>query len=283
MGTHPIFESDFDCLTEEMVKRKSATRRNKSFKAVDPFAKGKSSKGLGTDQGFDYGGRAEIGSTKMLKKSLKGQKMNPATKKKKEKPVHTKTTAVHKLMMEGRNKPDAKVHFVKRSYESKREFLARIQHECDNTIKMTNATKNRNIAKEFVKASKHDKKMAQREKDGEEAEQDTYGMDRKEKYRLELRNRELSAKSEKHIEKELEKAEKAEMTDTVRFGERVDQPPQFSGKWAKNRTTKGIKNLLLMDKLMPPEHSVIDHAQEMENERTRAIEAYRKLKNRERL
>merc|ERR1711892_85875 len=74
MGTHPIFESDFDCLTEEMVKRKSATRRNKSFKAVDPFAKGKSSKGLGTDQGFDYGGRAEIGSTKMLKKSLKGQK-----------------------------------------------------------------------------------------------------------------------------------------------------------------------------------------------------------------
>ena len=85
-----------------MVKRKSATRRNKSFKAVDPFAKGKSSKGLGTDQGFDYGGRAEIGSTKMLKKSLKGQKMNPATKKKKEKPVHTKTTAVHKLMMEGK-------------------------------------------------------------------------------------------------------------------------------------------------------------------------------------
>lgn len=83
-----------------MAKRKSATRRNKSFKAVDPFAKGKSTKGLGTDQGFDYGGRAEIGNMKMLKK-MKGQKMNPEKKKKKEKPVHTKTTAVHKLMMEG--------------------------------------------------------------------------------------------------------------------------------------------------------------------------------------
>lgn len=108
-------------------------------------------------------------------------------------------------------------------------------------------------------------------------------MDRKAKYRLELRNREQSAKSERNIEKELEKAEKEAMVDTVRFGERLDQPPQFSGKWAKNRSTKGIKNLLLMDKLKPPEHSVIDHAQEMENERTRAIEAYRKIKNRERL
>ena len=53
---------------KKMAKRKSATRRNKSFKAVDPFAKGKSTKGLGTDQGFDYGGRAEIGNMKMLKK-----------------------------------------------------------------------------------------------------------------------------------------------------------------------------------------------------------------------
>ena len=46
--------------------------------------------------------------------------------------------------------------------------MARIQHECDNTIKMTNATKQRNIAKEFIKATKHDKKMAQREKEGDE-------------------------------------------------------------------------------------------------------------------
>ena len=59
--------------------------------------------------------------------------------------------------------------FVKRSYESKREFLARIQHECDNTIKMTNATKQRNMAKEFIRATKHDKKMAQREKDNDES------------------------------------------------------------------------------------------------------------------
>merc|ERR1719476_851795 len=131
--------------------------------------------------------------------------MNPE-KKKKEKPVHTKTTAVHKLMMEGRDKPDAQVKFVKRSYESKREFLARIQHECDNTIKMTNATKQRNIAKEFIKATKHDKKMAQREKEGdEETGQDTYGMDRKAKYRLELRNREQSAKSERNAKKRVMK------------------------------------------------------------------------------
>ena len=38
-----------------------------------------------------------------------------------------------------------------------------------------------------------------------------------------------------------------------------------------------------MDKLKAPEHSVLDHAKEMENERQRAIDAYRKMKNRERL
>ena len=66
------------------------------------------------------------------------------------------------------------------------------------------------------------------------------------------------------------------LVDTVRFGGRLDQPPQFSGKWAKNRSTMGIKSLLLINELKLPEH--IDHAQEIENERTRAIKAYRKIK-----
>ena len=34
-----------------MAKKKSAQRRNKQFKAVDPFRRGKSTKGLGTGQG----------------------------------------------------------------------------------------------------------------------------------------------------------------------------------------------------------------------------------------
>ena len=80
-----------------MARRKSATRRNKSFKSVDPFAKGKSTKGLGTDQGFDYGGRAEIKNPGKMLKKMKGQKMV-----KKEKPPPPKrTTQVHKLLIEG--------------------------------------------------------------------------------------------------------------------------------------------------------------------------------------
>ena len=35
-----------------MARKKSATRRNKQFKSVDPFRKGKSTKGLGQDIGF---------------------------------------------------------------------------------------------------------------------------------------------------------------------------------------------------------------------------------------
>ena len=53
----------------------------------------------------------------------------------------------------GRDKPDVKVKFVKRSYETNKDYLNRIQHECDNVIKMTNATKQRNMAKEFIKVS----------------------------------------------------------------------------------------------------------------------------------
>ena len=37
---------------EKMARKKSATRRNKQFKSVDPFRKGKSTKGLGQDIGL---------------------------------------------------------------------------------------------------------------------------------------------------------------------------------------------------------------------------------------
>ena len=36
----------------KMARKKSATRRNKQFKSVDPFRKGKSTKGLGQDIGL---------------------------------------------------------------------------------------------------------------------------------------------------------------------------------------------------------------------------------------
>ena len=45
------FDQFLWCL-EKMARKKSATRRNKQFKSVDPFRKGKSTKGLGQDIGF---------------------------------------------------------------------------------------------------------------------------------------------------------------------------------------------------------------------------------------
>ena len=95
-----------------MARRKSATRRNKSFKSVDPFAKGKSTKGLGTDQGFDYGGRAEIKNPGKMLKKMKGQKIA-----KKEKPPPPKrTTQVHKLLIEG-------IHFFCLYKENKKVII----------------------------------------------------------------------------------------------------------------------------------------------------------------
>ena len=162
-----------------------------------------------------------------------------------------------------------------------------MQHECDNTIKMTNANKQRNMAKEYIKATKHDKKMAKREKDIAEGKtsddaDENYGLQRKAKYRKELAKREVQSKAEKKLNSELEVAEREAMVDKVAFGERVDEPPQFSGKWAKTRKSN-LSSLLLMDKLKPPEHNVIDKKKDLENERQRAIDAYRKMKGRERL
>ena len=80
-----------------MARKKSATRRNKNFKSVDPFAKGKSTKGLGQDVGFGYGGRPEIGSEKKMLQRMKGSKVT----KPKQKEAPKKKTAVHKLLSEG--------------------------------------------------------------------------------------------------------------------------------------------------------------------------------------
>ena len=79
-------------------------------------------------------------------------------------------------------------------------------------ISFFNEIKTRN---NLNKATKHDKKMAQREKEGEDNEKDTYGMDRKAKYRLELKEREQTAKSTKRLNSDLEQAEKEAMVDTV--------------------------------------------------------------------
>lgn len=61
--------------------------------------------------------------------------------------------------------------------------------------------------------------MAEREKEGETQEKDTFGMNRNAKYRLELKSRENTAKSQKKFDKELEKAEKEAMVDKVAFGQ----------------------------------------------------------------
>ena len=46
------FENRFMVFRKKMARKKSATRRNKQFKSVDPFRKGKSTKGLGQDIGI---------------------------------------------------------------------------------------------------------------------------------------------------------------------------------------------------------------------------------------
>ena len=65
--------------------------------------------------------------------------------------------------------------------------------------------------------------MAEREKEGEAEEKDTFGMKRNAKYRLELKSRENTAKSQKKFDKELEKAEQEAMVDKVAFGEGLNE------------------------------------------------------------
>ena len=106
-----------------MAKRKSAQRRNKKFKAADPFARGKSQKNLGQvinkikystpnfyminyilqDVGFGYTGGMED-MPKNLKTILKKEKQSTSAEKKpkgrtdKEK----KKSAVYRMLSEGR-------------------------------------------------------------------------------------------------------------------------------------------------------------------------------------
>ena len=102
-----------------MAKRKSAQRRNKKFKAADPFARGKSQKNLGQvihkiqystpnfhilqDVGFGYTGGMED-MPKNLKTILKKDKQSASAEKRpkgrtdKEK----KKSAVYRMLSEGR-------------------------------------------------------------------------------------------------------------------------------------------------------------------------------------
>ena len=57
----------------------------------------------------------------------------------------------------GSDKPESKIRFVQRSYESSREFNNRMHNECQNAIAIVNGTRHRNVAKEFVRAQKQDK------------------------------------------------------------------------------------------------------------------------------
>ena len=69
--------------------------------------------------------------------------------------------------------------------------------------------------------------MAEREKEGEAEEKDTFGLKRNAKYRLELKSRENTAKSQKKFDKDLEKAEKEAMVDKVAFGQGLKLPICF--------------------------------------------------------
>merc|ERR1711970_98359 len=238
----------------KMAKRKSATRRNKSFKNVDPYRKGKSTKGLGTDIGFDYGeGGPQIpGNVKNLEK----KKRKKITDKEKEMiDKKKKKSEVHKLMMEGSDKPDAKIRFVQRSYESNYEFKNRMHQECQNAITIVNSTKNRNVVKEYIRAQKQDKNAIKVDQLNQQQKVEKESRKKNDGKKLTRKTQRLEAlkeikKSEK-LEKQLEKAEKAAQSDPVKFGEVVHAPPTFSKlpRGSDPSKHKPITNLLLMDKL----------------------------------
>ena len=76
------------------------------------------------------------------------------------------------------------------------------------------------------------------------------------------------------------------LVDRVAFGERVDAPPQLSKlpRGAKVKSEGKFNNLLLLKKLQLPEHKVKTTKEKtLEDERKRVIDAYRTLKNRQKL
>jgi len=192
----------------------------------------------------------------------------------------------------GSDKPDAKIRFVQRSYESNYEFKNRMHQECQNAITIVNSTKNRNVVKEYIRAQKQDKNaikvdqlnQEEKEKVEEQSRKKVNGKKSRKTQRLEAL-REIK-KSEK-LEKQLEKAEKAARSDPVKFGEVVHAPPTFSKlpRGSDPSKHKPITNLLLMDKLKGVTEPEIEDRKkkELEGERLKAIEAYRKLKGRLRL
>jgi len=199
-----------------------------------------------------------------------------------------KKSEVHKLMMEGVGKPDAKIRFVQRSYESNYEFKNRMHNECQNAITVVNATKTRNVVKEYMRAQKQDKnavkvdKLNQIEKEKIE-EKKTAKLNKKARRLQVLKEQKTSFK----LEKKLEEDERLAKKDTVQFGEVVHAPPTFSKlpRGTNQSKTRKISNLLLLDKLRGVKDTDIEDRskKDLETERLKAIEAYRQLKGRQRL
>ena len=105
--------------------------------------------------------------------------------------------------------------------------------------------------------------------------------EKKKRERLELLKQK---KNDKRDEKSLAKAERAALVDRVEFGETVHAPPTFSRlPRGHEKTGKKFSNLLLLDKLKVEDHQVEDRQKMLEDERQKAIDAYRKIKGRERL
>jgi hypothetical protein len=87
------------------VGRKSAQRRNKKVKSVDPFAKGRSTKNLGTDFGFGYNEKkVEPGSDMPgnLKRMLKSDSKKPKPERKTISEKQKNKSAIRKLLVEGK-------------------------------------------------------------------------------------------------------------------------------------------------------------------------------------
>ena len=113
------------------------------------------------------------GNVKNLLKRKKPDIKKPA-KSEKEK----NKSAVRKLLTEGGdlNTKDTKVKFVKRSYETKREFLERMHGECQLSMQIAAGTRTRNVPKELMQAKKQDqnkgKLESERDRKRKEMEED---------------------------------------------------------------------------------------------------------------
>jgi len=209
-----------------------------------------------------------------LKNILKKNKKPKLTDEEKERlDKSKKKSAVHNFLKQGEYKPDSKVRFVQRSDETLRQFKTRMHNECQNAISVVESTKSHNVVKDYMRAKKMDKNADKVER--------INAAEKKKRERLELLKQK---KNDKRDEKSLAKAERAALVDRVEFGETVHAPPTFSRlPRGHEKTGKKFSNLLLLDKLKVEDHQVEDRQKMLEDERQKAIDAYRKIKGRERL